>query len=152
MSEDRETEGTGFKVRDRRTFSPDEAAAAGAPVAAPEDAQAGTPSGPSDQQQAAAEQAADAAAQRTRAGEVLPEIDFGTFLISLSTSALYHLGAIPDPDTNQAETNLPLAKQTIDIIGMLGAKTEGNRTADESRLLEGLLYDLRLRYVNAVRK
>src|SRR5437899_2584855 len=71
--------------------------------------------------------------------ERLPEIDFSTFLLSLATSAFYHLGQLPHPDTQKAEINLPLAKQTIDMLGMLQGKTRGNLSHDEDRLLENVL-------------
>lgn len=77
----------------------------------------------------------------------LPKIDFATFVLSLSHSALMHLGEAPDPDTNQVATNLPLAKQNIDILGLLEEKTKGNLTGDEERLLAQVLFDLRMRYV-----
>ena len=57
------------------------------------------------------------------------------------------LGGNPDPVTGKTEKDLPLAKQTIDILGMLQEKTRGNLTADEGKLLENLLADLRWRYV-----
>jgi hypothetical protein len=59
------------------------------------------------------------------------------------------LGEIQDPLTQQQAKNLPLAKQTIDLIGMLKEKTKGNLTPDEERLIESALYDLRMRYVKA---
>jgi hypothetical protein len=76
-----------------------------------------------------------------------PTIDFYTFLFSLGSSAAIHLGDAPHPETGAADENLLLAKQTIDILGMLEEKTRGNLTGDEAKLLESLLYDLRLRYV-----
>ena len=79
----------------------------------------------------------------------LPEVNFVTFLLSVSTSALIQLGEIEDPATKQPVKNLPLAKQTIDLIGMLQEKTKGNLTPDEEKLLENILYDLRMRYVKA---
>ncbi|MBM4332604.1 MAG: DUF1844 domain-containing protein [Deltaproteobacteria bacterium] len=82
----------------------------------------------------------------------LPEIDFSSFIFSLSTSALLHLGEIPDPATKQREKDLPLAKQTIDILGMLKEKTRGNLTPDEEKLLETILTDLRWRYVREMQK
>jgi len=82
----------------------------------------------------------------------LPEINFASFIISLSSSALFHLGDIPDPATNQTQRNLPLAKQTIDILGLLKEKTVGNLERDETQLLESLLYDLRMRYVAELKK
>jgi hypothetical protein len=79
----------------------------------------------------------------------LPEVSFVSFLFSLSTSALIQLGEIQDPLTQQFAKNLPLAKQTIDIIGMLKEKTKGNLDTDEEKLIEHVLYDLRIRYVKA---
>jgi len=82
-------------------------------------------------------------------GTVLPEINFINFLFSISTSALIQLGEIEDPISQQTVKNLPLAKQTIDLIGMLKEKTEGNLTPDEAKLIENILFDLRMRYVKA---
>lgn len=79
--------------------------------------------------------------------ESFPQIDFATFVLSLSHSALMHLGEAPDPETNKVEKNLPLAKQNIDILGLLEEKTKGNLTGDEERLLAQVLFDLRMRYV-----
>ena len=79
----------------------------------------------------------------------LPEINLTNFLLSLSTSVLIQLGEVQDPMTNQNEKNLPIAKQTIDLLGMLREKTKGNLTPDEDKLFENLLYDLRMRYVRA---
>jgi hypothetical protein len=77
----------------------------------------------------------------------LPEVDFPSFIMSLSTSVFIHLGEIPDPTTNQKKIDLPLAKQTIDLISMLKEKTEGNRTEDEDRLMDELLYNLRMKFL-----
>jgi len=77
----------------------------------------------------------------------MPEVDFPSFIMSLCTSVYIHLGEIPDPTTNQKETNLPLAKQTIDLITMLKEKTEGNRTEGEDKFLDEMLYTLRMRYI-----
>jgi hypothetical protein len=79
----------------------------------------------------------------------LPEIDFTSFIFSLSTSALIQLGEIQDPFTQKLVRNLPLAKQTIDLIGMLKEKTKGNLTPEEERVIEYVLYDMRMRYVKA---
>ncbi len=75
------------------------------------------------------------------------EIDFTTFCISLGSSAFVHLGEVPHPESQELAPNLVLAKQTIDILGMLREKTRGNLSAEEDKLLEHLLLDLRLRYV-----
>lgn len=80
----------------------------------------------------------------------LPGVDFATFAISLGTSALYHLGLVDDPeDGGRAEKNLLLAQQTIDTLEMLERKTRGNLDAEEAQLLENLLYELRMRFVEA---
>src|SRR4051812_18940588 len=63
-------------------------------------------------------------------------VDFTTFVMSLASSVLIHLGEIAEPGIGGL--NLPLAKQTIDILGMLADKTRGNLTEDEARLLEHL--------------
>lgn len=77
----------------------------------------------------------------------LPTIDFATFILSLSHSALMHLGEAPHPDDNRVEVELPLAKQTIDLLILLEEKTKGNLTGDEERLMTQILFDLRMRYV-----
>jgi len=76
-----------------------------------------------------------------------PEINFPTFIVSLNASALLHLGAIEDPSTGQKTKNLPMAKQTIDILSMLEEKTAGNLDNEEKNLLKNILYDLRMMYV-----
>ena len=88
-------------------------------------------------------------ADSTEQEAVLPEINFINFLFSISTSALIQLGEIEDPTSQQAVKNLPLAKQTIDLIGMLKEKTKGNLTPEEAKLIENILFDLRVRYVKA---
>ncbi|HEY8942937.1 MAG TPA: DUF1844 domain-containing protein [Polyangiaceae bacterium] len=80
-------------------------------------------------------------------GQDLPAIDFTTLILSLSHSVLLHLGDAPDPSTGGREVNLPLARQSIDLIALLQDKTRGNLTGAEERTLSQALYDLRLRYV-----
>ncbi len=77
----------------------------------------------------------------------MPVMTFATFIFSLNHSALVNLGKIEDPSTGTRVKNLELAKQTIDIIAMLGEKTKGNLTEEEDGMLNGLLYDLRMIYV-----
>ena len=84
--------------------------------------------------------------------ETLPSIDFATFILSLSHSALMHLGEVPDPETNVTRVELGLAKQNVDILGLLEEKTKGNLTGDEERLLAQVLFDLRMRYVERSKK
>ena len=85
--------------------------------------------------------------EETESTSQLPEINFATFIFSLNSSALVHLGVIEDPATGQKKKSLPLAKQTIDILGILGEKTSGNLTEDEEKLLTHILHELRLMYV-----
>ncbi len=81
--------------------------------------------------------------------EVRTPINFTTFVVSLGSSALVHMGHAPHPESGKTEKNLVLAKQTIDILGMLEQKTRGNLDRDEGELLESMLFDLRLRFVEA---
>lgn len=76
-----------------------------------------------------------------------PEINFATFVASLNASALLHLGAIEDPASGTKDKNLPMAKQTIDILSMMQEKTAGNLSQEEENLLKNILYDLRIMYV-----
>jgi hypothetical protein len=90
------------------------------------------------------------AAPAEKAARELPRPDFAALAISLGHSALYHLGLVPDPATGkQGSRDLALARQSIDTLEMLEGKTKGNLSADEARLLEDLLYDLRMRFVEA---
>lgn len=82
----------------------------------------------------------------------LPGVDFASFAVSLGTSALYHLGLLKDPETGRpGERNLDLARQTIDVLEMLQHKTRGNLDQEEQDLLQRLLTDLRMRFVEASR-
>jgi hypothetical protein len=86
-------------------------------------------------------------AKAAEAETQLPEINFVTFVLSLNASALVNLGLVEDPATHTGVKNLPLAKQTIDILGMLQEKTRGNLSADEENLMKHVLYELRMIYV-----
>lgn len=88
----------------------------------------------------------------TQADFAMPEINFSTFLLSLNSSALVNLGIQTDPTTGSTSENLLMAKQTIDIIAMLEAKTRGNLEDDEKRLLTHILYELRMLYVKQKEK
>jgi len=139
--EEGKPEGTGFTVQDRRRFSPETGEAR--------------------------EDVADMASETTQSTqpteepksdtgkpphEPLPAINFSTFVISLSTQALMHLGEIPDPISGKVEADVEVAKQMIDIIAMLKDKTRGNLGASEDRLMDDILFDLRMKYVEAVKK
>jgi hypothetical protein len=74
-------------------------------------------------------------------------VDFSTFVLGLASNALVQLGVAPDPETGTTTSNLVLARQSIDILGVLHEKTRGNLDDSERRLLEAMLYDLRLKFV-----
>jgi len=77
-------------------------------------------------------------------------VTFAGFVLSLATTAAVHFGDIAEPGTGQKlEPNLTAAGQMIDIIAMLQQKTRGNLGDEEARLIEDLLYELRLRFVQA---
>lgn len=77
----------------------------------------------------------------------LPKVTFTTFIMSLASTALVHMGEAPDPSSGQTAEDLTLAKHVIDTLAMLKDKTARCVDPDEARLLEGLLYDLRMKYV-----
>ena len=139
--EEKQTEGKGFTVQDRRRFSPETGEAR---QDAPEQTAPGTPG--------AAATPHDAEAARASQEEALPEINFSAFVISLSTQVLMNLGEIASPITGKVETDVLVAKQMIDILAMLKDKTRGNLNASEDRLMEDILFDLRMKYVEAVKK
>ncbi len=86
-------------------------------------------------------------AVREAAEAPLPEVTLASFIISLSSSAFVHLGDMPDPVSGETRKNLSLAKQTIDLLGLLREKTRNNLLEEEEKLFDHLLYDLRMRYV-----
>jgi hypothetical protein len=74
-------------------------------------------------------------------------ITFSTFILSLNTAALVHLGELPDPLTKEKKVDLVLAKQVIDTLEMLREKTKGNLTPEEEELFKSILFDLKLHFV-----
>lgn len=148
MADEGEKEERGFKVHDRRRFSDsgdareeDRAESAAAESAA-------TPEAAGSAEDAAAHRAYDQSQESGSGdGQMPPEITFPTFLISLSTQALAHLGEIPDPMVGAISVDLVGARQLIDILAMLREKTRGNLDADEIALLDHALYDLRMKFV-----
>ncbi len=79
----------------------------------------------------------------------LPGADFTTLIFSLSSTAFFHLGDVPDPETGKKTVDLALAKHAIDTISMLQEKTTGNLTEDENKFTESVLADLRWHFVKA---
>jgi hypothetical protein len=79
----------------------------------------------------------------------MPEVTFAAFILSLNTSALFHLGEISDPASGEKSKDLVLAKHAIDTLVMLEEKTKGNLSSDETEMLRNVLFDLKMRYVKA---
>ena len=79
----------------------------------------------------------------------MPVVTFSAFALSIASSALVHLGEVPDPESGEVGRSLDVAKHNIDILSMLKDKTAGNLDADEMRLIDSVLYELRLKYVMA---
>lgn len=146
MDREEEEKSKGFKVEDRRRFSaegelkPEHRGAEATPP--PE-------SPPPDAAAAAAQPTAAAAPHEAAAAP--DEITFATFMVGLSTQALMHLGEIRDPQDEGAGVNLVAAQQLIDIVGMLKDKTRGNLDRDEEALIEAILFELRIKYVERSR-
>ena len=82
---------------------------------------------------------------------VMPEVTFSTFVMSLNTSVLYHLGELPDPESGEKFVNLDLARHAIDTLVVLEQKTKGNLSDEEAELMRNILYDVKMRFVNAVK-
>ena len=79
-----------------------------------------------------------------------PGLSFAGFILSLATTAAVHFGDIADPNTGERQPpDLAAAHQMIDLIALLQEKTKGNLTADEAKLVDDLLYELRMRFVQA---
>ena len=138
----------GFRVTDRRRFS--DAGEPRSDESAPEPA-------PEPERPAAArvERSTQPVEDRPPPGGSLADeepVSFSTFVLGLSTQALLHLGEIPNPMTRAVERDLIAAKQVIDILGILREKTRNNLDAGEDGLLDSVLYDLRLRYVEVARR
>lgn len=77
------------------------------------------------------------------------EASFSVLVMSVASSAAFNLGLSPDPQTGKVETNRPMAKFHIDLLLMLKEKTKSHLTADEGRLLESILNDLQLKFVQS---
>ena len=143
MEEDKDSS-RGFRVTDRRRFTEDS------------EAQEKTHGGEEAEAAAPEPEPAAAAAPGPEPGPAAhpsPDepVSFSTFILGLSTQALLHLGDIESPVSGQVERDLGAARHVIDILGILQAKTKNNLEQAEERLLEAVLYDLRMRYVELVR-
>lgn len=90
-------------------------------------------------------------AEGDEAPQALPPLDFSTFVLSLASTAMVHLGQLPRPDGESVARDLPAAKQAIDMLNMLEEKTRGNLDESEEKLMRSILYDLRVAYVDALK-
>lgn len=147
MNEDKDSS-RGFRVTDRRRFSDEGETRAGeqeaeAPSPADEVGEAPFTAQPSPEFSMPSPSAADP--------EPAEQPTFSAFVLGLSTQALLHLGEIEDPLSGGIQRDIGAAKQVIDIIGILKEKTRNNLEPSEEQLLDAVLYDLRMRYVELVR-
>ena len=134
MSEE-EMKGEGFTIRDKRSFD--------------SKGEVKEESEKTEKEEGAVKEEKEQEQQEKDGFTPLLEVNFSSFILSLGSSILLHLGEIPDPQSGEKKKDLALAKQSVDIISMLKEKTKGNLTEEEEKLLEHLLYDLRMRFVQA---
>lgn len=104
------------------------------------------------EEEAKKEEPGDQAPKKEAEHPPLPEVNFASLIFSLSSTVLFHLGEIADPQSGKKAKDMSLAKHTIDIIAMLKEKTKGNLTEEEKKFIENILTDLRWRYVNSTKK
>lgn len=145
-TEESEEKGRGFKVQDRRRFSAEGEARPEAESPAEPEASDAKPAGGAESTEKISPRTSQARP------ETEPEITFVTFVVGLSSEALAALGEMPDPATGERRRDLRAAQQLIDIIGLLRDKTRGNLDQDEQSLLEAILFDLRMKYVELARQ
>jgi hypothetical protein len=150
--EEKEKEGKGFTVRDKRHFFQQEEERSPGKEEKGEKPEADEARLRGEKRKKEAKRKEEEKEERKegqKEGIPFPEITFSNFVFSLTTQALIQLGEIQDPESKEPIKSLPLAKQTIDLIGMLQEKTRGNLTKEEEALINNALYDLRMRYVKA---
>jgi hypothetical protein len=146
MSEEEQERSQGFRVTDRRRFSPESGE--------PQPTQTGESATDTQQEPAppqAETQETSAPGRSHEAASDQIEIAFSSFILGLSTQALMSLGEIPAAPGQATRTDLTAARQMIDVLAMLQQKTSGNLDAGEGQMLENVLYDLRMRYVKLKR-
>ena len=149
--DEEEEEQSSFKVTDRRQFTDEGEVRDQQQPDAGEQAppQKEEPPKASPEEKAEVSQEASQKEEAEPTGEQDPGqgIDFASFLLSLATTGMVHLGEIPEPSTGQKMEDLEAAHQMIDILAILKEKTEGNLSAKESHLLENVLYELRMKFM-----
>ncbi len=135
-----DVEGPGFTIKDKRSSNQSEEEAKTADASQPKE------QAPAEEKQSPPQEKESPPEEKESPPQDF-ELNFSTFVLSLTSSAFYHLGDIPDPLTGKKEENLPAVKQTIDILIMLKEKTKNNLEADEAKLLEQLIYELQMKYM-----
>ena len=149
----KEEKDKGFKVTDKRLFSPDGTSKEGEEEISPlKDQEEASP--PEEKEKPSLKDRILGKKEEEEEPQLrkeLEEINFSQFIFSLGSSALIQLGEIPHPATQKKEVDLEGGKQTIDILGILKEKTQGNLSREEDVLLDSLLSDLRFKYVEAVK-
>ncbi len=135
-----DVEGPGFTIKDKRSSNQSEEEAKTADASQPKE------QAPAEEKQSPPQEKESPPEEKESPPQDF-ELNFSTFVLSLTSSAFYHLGDIPDPLTGKKEENLPAVKQTIAILIMLKEKTKNNLEADEAKLLEQLIYELQMKYM-----
>ncbi len=138
----------GFVIKDRRAFDKDGKLKKSAESMHIPDAK--DTAKPDKQQKNAPQEKEADKDKKQQTSTPLPEVNFTTLIFSLSSSALFYLGEVADPETNQPKKDLALAKHTIDTISMLKDKTKGNLTDEEDKFITTVIADLKWRYVKAI--
>jgi uncharacterized protein DUF1844 len=144
MAEEEQESGRGFRVQDRRRFSPETGEAR---VEEAEQSSVGTA-----KEKQTAQPEFSTQAEREARNHVPEPISFSGFLLGLTTQALMFMGEVPPPPGQTKHVELEAARQTIDLLAMLQQKTKGNLDAAEESMLEKALFDLRIRYVEIAKK
>ena len=141
-------EDSGFRVADRRKFTED-----GELRDSVEEASTGAtgPSGASGAAQGRENVAESTSPPIVGQESPDPKMDFRTLVLSLATTAFFQMGLAPNPASQKVEKDLPGARQTIDILEILQDKTRGNLSAEETRLLNQCLHDLKMSFVQGSR-
>jgi len=133
----------GFRVQDRRRFSPE----TGEPRPTEDDPQRSETTDTKERETPQSDQP-----RASRSPSPREQISFSSFILGLSTQALMYMGEIPSAPGQPVQKDLTAAQQMIDVLAMLQQKTTGNLDAGESSMLEHALFDLRMRYVDLAKK
>ena len=131
-----------FKVTDRRQFTSE------GEVRQESEAEPEPSAAPPPEMEERPRQAPEERAPETAEPDSQESLNFASFMLSLATTGMVHLGEIPEPTTGQKLENLEAARQMIDILDILKEKTAGNLSPEESQLMESLLYELRMKFLS----